>query len=118
MQIKRRHGRNIIIAPGTLEGKNHEAESPAQSPLVLALAKAHAWMDAFESGEIGTVQELSEKVGLDFSYISRILRLVNLAPDLQEAIINGEEPDGLSLGKLRGNLPESWEEQRKLFREM
>ena len=115
MQIKRRHGRNIIIAPGTLEGKNHEAESPAQSPLVLALAKAHAWMDAFESGEIGTVQELSEKVGLDFSYISRILRLVNLAPDLQEAIINGEEPDGLSLGKLRGNLPEDWNEQREIF---
>jgi hypothetical protein len=56
------------------------------------------------------------KVGLGFSYISRILRLLNLAPDLQEAIINGEEPDGLSLGKLRGNLPESLQEQREMLK--
>jgi hypothetical protein len=44
------------------------------------------------------------------------LRLVNLTLDLQEAIINGEEPDGLSLGKLGGNLPESWQKQRKLLK--
>jgi len=32
---------------------------------------------------------------------------------LIEAILRGDEPDGLSLKKLRKNLPVRWDEQRK-----
>jgi hypothetical protein len=34
------------------------------------------------------------------SYLARLLRLTLLAPDLIEAILDGTEPDGLSLEKL------------------
>jgi len=42
----------------------------------------------------------------------RMLRLTSLAPDIVEAILRGDEPDGLSLEKLRKNLPVRWDEQR------
>jgi len=47
--------------------------------------------------------------------VSRILKLTTLAPDIVEAIINGEEPDGLSLARLTRSFPEEWSEQRTLF---
>jgi len=46
-----------------------------------------------------------------------MLRLTSLAPDIIEAILRGEEPDDLSLEKLRKNLPVRWDEQRKLCME-
>jgi hypothetical protein len=36
-------------------------------------------------------------------------------PDIVEAILRGEEPHGLSLEKLRKNLPVRWEEQRMFW---
>ena len=44
--------------------------------------------------------------------MARILRLTLLAPDLIEAILDGTEPDGLSLEKLY-RLPVEWDEQRR-----
>ncbi len=44
-----------------------------------------------------------------------MLRVTSLAPDIVEAILRGDEPDGISLEKLRKNLPVRWEEQRKLL---
>jgi hypothetical protein len=51
-------------------------------------------------------------VGVDNSHLARVLRLTVLAPDLVEAILDGEEPDGLSLEKLY-RAPVGWEEQRE-----
>ena len=36
-------------------------------------------------------------------------------PDLVEAIVNGAEPDGLSIAQILKNIPEDWNEQRKSF---
>ena len=45
----------------------------------------------------------------------RILKLTTLAPDIIEAILNGEEPAGLSLAQLIRAFPMDWEQQRALF---
>ena len=45
-----------------------------------------------------------------------MLRLTSLAPDITEAILRGDEPAGLSLEKLRKNLPVRWEQQRACYR--
>jgi len=42
-----------------------------------------------------------------------MLRLTSLAPDIVEAILRGHELDGLSLEKLRKNLPVRWDEPRQ-----
>jgi hypothetical protein len=49
---------------------------------------------------------------VDGSYVTCILKLTTLAPDILKATINGEEPDGLSLARLTRSFQEKWGEQR------
>jgi hypothetical protein len=114
MTLKKRGGRKEIILP---EGMVPE-DSPAyrartQSPLVIALARAHRWKALIESGRFRGVDDLARAVKLDRSYVGRILRLTLLAPDIVEAILAGREPSGLSLERLTKALPDEWDEQRK-----
>ena len=81
--------------------------------LVEAIAKAHRWQEQLESGEYPSVDDLAQSLHVDRSYVSRLLQLTSLAPDLIEAILRGDEPDGLSLAKLRKNLPVRWDKQRR-----
>jgi hypothetical protein len=58
-----------------------------------------------------------EAEGISKSYVSSILRLALLAPDLVEAILAGSMDQGLMLDRLERPLPVSWEEQRELILE-
>ena len=46
------------------------------------------------------------------SYVSRILRLALLAPDIVDAIVAGSTDQALGLERLERPLPASWDEQR------
>ena len=59
-----------------------------------------------------SLEDLAKDVGCDRTYVGRMLRLTSLAPDIIEAILRGDEPNGLSLEKLRKHLPVRWDEQR------
>ena len=61
--------------------------------------------------EVASVTELAERLNVDRSYVSRILRLNLLAPDIVEAIFAGREPSGLSLAKLTPTIPVLWHER-------
>jgi len=55
---------------------------------------------------------------LTIGYLSRLLRLPSLAPDIVTAIINGKHPPELiakRLMRLALKLPSDWSEQRKLL---
>jgi hypothetical protein len=58
-----------------------------------------------------TVTVLEHSMPPGFSRVNDLLRLAGLAPNIIEAILRGDEPDGLSLEKLRKNLPVRWDEQ-------
>ncbi len=88
---------------------------PVQKTLFLALARAHAWIGLIESGKVTTVTQLADKMQLDIAYVTRILHLVKPAPELQKAIITGNEPDGLSLNRLSRGILMEWEKQREVF---
>ena len=59
---------------------------------------------------------MARKVKLCRAYVMRILSLVNLAPDIVEAIVYGREPDGLSLARFFEGFPDDWVKQRKALR--
>ena len=46
-------------------------------------------------------------------YIAHLIKLAFLAPDIIEAIIKGNIPPTLSLGRLKKGIPLDWEEQRQ-----
>jgi hypothetical protein len=110
LRIRRRRGRREIIAPAGLE-EAAPAEASVDRGLAVMVARAHRWRELLESGQYGTIRALARDLGVDNSYVARILRLTLLAPDLIEAILDGTEPDGLSLERLY-RAPVGWEEQR------
>ena len=110
MQLRTRAGRKEIVLPTDAATT---ADVGPRSPLVVALARAYHWQRMIDSGEVPGVEAIAARLGLDRTYVSRMLPLTSLAPDIIEAILRADEPDGLSLEKLRKNLPVRWDEQRR-----
>jgi hypothetical protein len=114
MEFKTRSGRKEIILP---QGAEAEPQAQPNRPLVLALARAHRWQGMIEPGEVPSLEAIAAHQGVDRAYVSRILGLAMLAPDLTQAALKGQEPAGLPLRKLATVLPMPWDEQRASWAE-
>jgi site-specific DNA recombinase len=108
MEFKTRSGRKEIILPPDAATT---ADVGPRSPLVVALARAYRWQRMIDSGEVSGVEVIAAQYGVDRAYVSRILGLAMLAPDLTQAALKGNESGGLSLRKLAKPLPSRWDEQ-------
>ena len=84
----------------------------ADSTLVKALARAFRWKRMLESGEFATIAELAEREGIAPSYMTRVLRLTLLAPDIVEAILNGKQGPEVTLARVLEPFPVQWRQQR------
>jgi len=111
LAMKRRGGRKEIITPG---GQTPESrpQPRTNASLALTIARAHRWRELLEEGRYASIRALALQLGVDNSYVARLLRLSLLAPDLVEGILEGTEPSGLSLQKLF-RAPMEWESQRQ-----
>ena len=109
MTWHRRGGRKVIVAP---PGTDDWAPPPKiDDVLVKALARARRWQRMLEEGRFASVRELAEAERVSHSYISRILRLTLLAPDIVERILDGRP--GPQLTQLMQPFPIEWERQRE-----
>ena len=111
IQIKRRSGRKLVTLP------NGEAEparpwDTAPTPLQLALARGHRWLAMLTSGEVKSLREIARREGVDSSYVSRMVNLTTLAPDIVAAILDDALPSHITLFDLAVDPPVLWEEQR------
>ena len=86
------------------------------SVLLKALARAFRWKRMLESGEYATIAELAEREGIAPSYMTRVLRLTLLAPDVVEAILEGRQLKGVTLEAVMKAFPVAWKEQPKALR--
>ena len=68
-----------------------------------------------DGGVYATVSEIGDAENISKSYVSRVLRLALLAPDLVEGILAGRTDQGMILERLERPLMASWEEQRQVF---
>ncbi len=110
VRFYRRNGRQMVLTRGGDNG--HVApERETNGSLVSALAKAYRWQEQLESGEYAGLEDLAAANGVDRTYVGRFLRLTLLAPEIVERILNGDEPQGISLRRLWKNLPAIWAEQ-------
>lgn len=84
--------------------------------IVKALARAHLWRDMIESGQVTTIDELARTAATERTHLARMLRLAFLAPDIQQAIITGRQPQSLRLrALLETDLPANWSGQRQVL---
>ena len=112
IQIKRRSGRKQMTLPNSEPGKPRPWDVAA-TPLQLALARGHRWLAMLESGKVKNLTEIAALEGVDNSYVSRMVNLTTLAPDIVEAILEDALPDHLTLFDIAVDPPALWEEQRK-----
>jgi hypothetical protein len=114
MRFQRRGGRKRIVAPDGSEIVPTSKPQP-DGTLVKALARAWRWQRLLDDGVYASVSEIGEAENISKSYVSRILRLALLAPDIVEAIVAGQPDQALMLERLERPLPAGWEEQRQSF---
>ena len=77
--------------------------------LIKALARAFRWKRMLESGEFATIAELAEREGIAPTYMTRVLRLTLLAPDIVEAILDGKQGTEVTLARALEPFPLEWD---------
>lgn len=109
-RVVKRGGRKEIRLP---DGVTHPPTT--ESTLVKALARAFRWKRMSESGEFATIAELAEREGIAPSYMTRVMRLTLLAPDIVEAILDGRHGPTVTLAQVLEPFPAEWEWQTSRF---
>ena len=115
MKFQRRGGRKLIVAP---DGTAMSAIAPrfdVDNVLVKALARGFRWRKLLDCGTYSTINEIAAKEKIDPSYVGDVLRLMLLAPDIIEMILDGRQPRGLQFEQLRKSLPREWRAQRNVI---
>ena len=109
-QLVKRGGRKEILLPS-------DAPTGRQpdGALVKALGRAFRWKRMLESREFGTLVELAEREGIAPSYMTRILRLAFLAPDIVEAILGGRLAIPITAETFRYGFNDDWDTQRRML---
>lgn len=109
MHIKRRGVEMRLVIPG-----QRRETAKADPALLKAIARGYAWFDELASGRSTSAAEIAKREGVSDRYVSHLLPLAFLAPNIVEAIVAGQHPADLSTKTLteRVDLPLSWDDQR------
>jgi len=110
IKILRRGSNKVITLPNGETGKPQKPLEP--TPMQLALARGHRWLAMLESDEVKSLTEIAKREGVDNSYVSRMVNLTTLAPDIVAAIPDVTLPGKITLLELAADLPVLWEEQK------
>ncbi len=102
--------RLIVHAPG-------HAVSRVDPKLIGLIGKAHDWFERLSSGRRDGVMAIAKEENISNDYVSRVINLAFLAPDIVQRIHRGEQPPDLNAERLMRivPLPLAWAEQRKML---
>lgn len=114
IRIKRRGSRKAVTLPDGETVKPRPWDD-TPTPIQLALARGHRWLAMLESGEAHSLTEVAEREGMDRAYVSRMVNLTTLAPDIVAAILDETLPPEVTLFELASGTPLLWEEQRAII---
>ena len=85
----------------------------ADPALVKALARAFRYQRMLDEGRYASITERAAAEKIERGYLGTLLRLRLLAPDMIQAILDGQQPGGVALPRLLGPVPADWSEQRQ-----
>ena len=111
IRIRRISGRKQVVVPPGISAT--AIGEPVQTALQIALARGHRWLRLIESGKSANLAAIAKAENINNSYVSRMVNLTTLAPDIQAAILDETLPDSVSLFDLAVDTALSWEEQRE-----
>jgi len=111
LTIRRRGGRKLVLAPDGTPTNVAPVTRHIDNAMVKALARAFRWRHLLESGTYGTIDEIAKAEKINPSYVSRVLRMTLLAPEIVEAILEGRQAETITLARLMKDVPVVWKEQ-------
>ena len=95
-----RDGRKIV-ATANVDFEPHAAPTPLQQ----ALTRGYRWLAMLESGAVKSLNEVAAREGVCSSYVSRMVNLTTLAPDMVAAILDDALASHITLFKLAVDPP-------------
>jgi len=103
-------GKRMVLTDGS------EPDSPDPA-LIRLVARAYTVRQRLLDNTHLTLKEIAAKEDMGDSYVTRLLRLSWLAPDIIAAILKGRQPPELTARRLGTfkNLPLDWTEQKKVL---
>jgi len=109
LTFRKRGGRKLVVTP---DGAVWAPRPRVDNAMVKALARAFRWRKMLDEGVHGTLEDLAKAKRVAPSYVSAILRLTLLAPEMVEAILDGSQPAEMGLDDLLRGFPLDWNQQR------
>jgi len=116
IKMRKRGGRKLILAPDDADWA--PAGPKVDNVMVKAIARAFRWRKLLEAGAYATIDELAAAERINPSYVSRLLRLTLLAPDIVEAVLDGRQPQGTQLTDFLLPFPPEWKRQQAHFEQI
>ena len=108
LTFRKRGGRKLVVTP---DGADWAPRPRVDNAMVKALARAFRWRKMLDTGVHATLEDLARAKGVAPTYVSRVLRLTLLAPEIVEAILDGRQPAEMQLDDLLAGFPSGWEGQ-------
>jgi site-specific DNA recombinase len=110
----RRAGKEIRML---IEGTDPFGAATPDGRLIKLLVRAHRFNATLVRSDEVPFAMLAEQEGVSPSYFTRVVRLLYLAPDIAQAILDGRQPRDLTPEKLieHSRLPLAWTDQRTAF---
>jgi hypothetical protein len=108
LTFRRRGGRKRVVTP---DGAEWAPRPRVDNAMVKVLARVFRWRNLLDTGLYSTIEDLAKSKRIAKTYVSQVLRLTLLAPDIVEAILDGRQPSEISLGVLLKDFPLAWSSQ-------
>lgn len=114
IKFKLHGGRKYITTP---DGRDLAiARKPKyENNMMQAIVRGHQFSDMLDKEPDLTIKQLAQREMLDQGYVAKTIRMTQLAPDIIEVILNGRQPQAMTLAELMRPFPNCWNTQRVHF---
>lgn len=115
LAIRKRNGRPKILPPDEVMVRDGRSQDPH---VLRAIARAWNWRRQLETGAASTIQDIAASEKVSDRFVSRMMRLAYLSPEVLEHLVTRRVPPALSLNDLVAVADQPWEEQLDMVFEL
>ncbi|NWH08088.1 MAG: hypothetical protein HXY22_05480 [Alphaproteobacteria bacterium] len=108
LTIRKRNGRPKILPPDDVTVRQGRPQDPH---VLRAIARAWSWRRQLETGTASTIQDVTAAEKVSDRFVSRMMRLAYLSPEVLELLVIRRVPPALSLNDLVAVAERPWAEQ-------
>ena len=107
MKFQVRGGRKLVVTP---DGSPSWAKPRKRidNALIKALVRAFRWQKLLDDSTYATIEDIANSEKINPSYVSRVLRLTLLSPEIVEMILDGRQSLSLTMKELLIGFPLEW----------